>query len=425
MKDILTERFIRYARQHTTSDPKSDTFPSSPGQMRFAVILAEELTRLGLEDVESDHNGYVTATIPSTIPATRPGHIPTVGFIAHMDTSPDFSGEKVQPQVIEYYDGNDILLNATPKRILSTTEFPELAHYTGQSLIVTDGTTLLGADDKAGIAEIVTAAEILIKNPNILHGPIRLCFTPDEEIGRGADRFDVAKFGADFAFTLDGGELGELEFENFNAALATFTITGRSVHPGTAKGKMINALLVAHRITAMLPPRERPENTEGYEGFFHLTELSGNVAETHQEFLIRDHDSAKFLQKKELLATISRQLNTEYGYDAIHLHIRDQYLNMKEKIEPVMEVVELARQAMVTAGVIPRVIPIRGGTDGARLSWMGLPCPNLFTGGHNFHGPYEFIPIPSMVKATEVILNICRLAPTLKTTAVTTRAESW
>ncbi len=410
MKDILTERFIRYARFHTTSDPKSDTFPSSPQQRKFALLIAEELTQAGLADVESDQNGYVTATIP----ATFPGHAPTVGFIAHMDTSPDFSGENVQPRVIEKYDGNDILLNATLNRVLSTAEFPELAQYTGQSLIVANGTTLLGADDKAGIAEIVTAAEIMMKNRDIPHGPIRLCFTPDEEIGRGADRFDVAKFGADFAYTLDGGELGELEYENFNAALATFTITGRSVHPGTAKGKMINALLVAHRITAMLPPRERPENTEGYEGFFHLTELSGNVAEARQEFLIRDHDTAKFLQKKELLATISRQLNAEYGYEAVHLLIRDQYLNMKEKIEPVMEVVELARQAMVTAGVIPRVIPIRGGTDGARLSWMGLPCPNLFTGGHNFHGPYEFIPIPSMVKATEVILNICRLAPSLK-----------
>lgn len=409
MREILTERFIRYAREHTTSDPKSDTFPSSPGQMKFAVILAEELTRLGLEEVEFDRNGYVTATIPSSIR----GHHPTVGFVAHMDTSPDFSGKNVKPRIIESYDGSDILLNAGINRVLSTAEFPELTHYTGQSLIVTDGTTLLGADDKAGIAEIVTAAEILMKNPDIPHGPVRLCFTPDEEIGRGADRFDVPKFGADFAFTLDGGEVGELEFENFNAALASFTIHGKSVHPGTAKGKMTNALLVAHRITAMLPPRERPENTEGYEGFFHLVELSGTVAEARQEYLIRDHDPTKFMQKKELLGTITRQLNAEYGYEAICLHIRDQYFNMKEKIEPVMEVVELARTAMVTAGVTPRVIPIRGGTDGARLSWMGLPCPNIFTGGHNFHGPYEFIPIPSMVKATEVILNICRMAPTI------------
>jgi tripeptide aminopeptidase len=409
MREILTERFIRYAREHTTSDPKSDTFPSSPGQMKFAVILAEELTRLGLEEVEFDRNGYVTATIPSNIQ----GHYPTVGFVAHMDTSPDFSGMNVKPRIIESYDGSDILLNAGINRVLSTAEFPELTHYTGQSLIVTDGTTLLGADDKAGIAEIVTAAEILMKNPDIPHGPVRLCFTPDEEIGRGADRFDVPKFGANFAFTLDGGEVGELEFENFNAALASFTIHGKSVHPGTAKGKMTNALLVAHRITAMLPPRERPENTEGYEGFFHLVELSGTVAEARQEYLIRDHDPTKFLQKKELLGTITRQLNSEYGYEAICLHIRDQYYNMKEKVEPVMEVVELARMAMVTAGVTPRIIPIRGGTDGARLSWMGLPCPNIFTGGHNFHGPYEFIPIPSMVKATEVILNICRMAPTI------------
>ena len=409
MREILTERFIRYAREHSTTEPKSDTFPSSPGQMKFAVILAEELTRLGLEEVEFDRNGYVTATIPSNIQ----GHYPTVGFVAHMDTSPDFSGMNVKPRIIESYDGSDILLNAGINRVLSTAEFPELTHYTGQSLIVTDGTTLLGADDKAGIAEIVTAAEILMKNPDIPHGPVRLCFTPDEEIGRGADRFDVPKFGANFAFTLDGGEVGELEFENFNAALASFTIHGKSVHPGTAKGKMTNALLVAHRITAMLPPRERPENTEGYEGFFHLVELSGTVAEARQEYLIRDHDPTKFLQKKELLGTITRQLNSEYGYEAICLHIRDQYYNMKEKVEPVMEVVELARMAMVTAGVTPRIIPIRGGTDGARLSWMGLPCPNIFTGGHNFHGPYEFIPIPSMVKATEVILNICRMAPTI------------
>ncbi len=410
MKDILTTRFIRYARQHTTSDPKSDTFPSTPGQMKFAVLLAEELDNMGLTDVSFDPNGYVTATIPATIP----GDIPTVGFIAHMDTSPDFSGENVQPRIIESYDGNEILLNAGLNRILSPVEFPELKQYTGQPLIVTDGTTLLGADDKAGIAEIVTAAEILMKNRDIPHGPIRLCFTPDEEIGRGADRFDVQKFGAGFAFTLDGGELGELEFENFNAALATITIVGKSVHPGTAKGKMVNALLVAHRITALLPPNERPENTEGYEGFFHLVELSGNVAEARQEFLIRDHDTTKFRQKKELFTDIARQLNAEYGYEAVHLHIRDQYFNMKEKIEPVMEVVDLAKQAMEEAGVIPKVIAIRGGTDGARLSWMGLPCPNIFTGGHNFHGPYEFIPVNSMVRAVEVILNICRLAPTLR-----------
>ena len=410
MKDILTERFIRYAREHTTSDPKSDTFPSTPRQMKFAVILAEELIRLGLNDVEFDRNGYVTATIPANIP----NETPTVGFIAHMDTSPDFSGENVQPRIVQNYDGGNILLNGDTNRILSPGEFPEIRQYTGQSLIVAGGNTLLGADDKAGIAEIVTAAEILITRRDIPHGRIRLCFTPDEEIGRGADRFDVQKFGADFAFTLDGGELGELEYENFNAALATITIRGKSVHPGTAKGKMVNALLVAHRITAKLPPHERPEHTEGYEGFFHLAELSGTVAEARQEFLIRDHDSVKFRQKKEIFKAIANQLNTEYGYQAVHIHLRDQYFNMKEKIEPVMEVVELAKQAMREAGVTPKIIPIRGGTDGARLSWMGLPCPNIFTGGHNFHSPYEFIPIPSMVKATEVILNICRMAPALR-----------
>jgi len=408
MRDILTERFIRYARHHTTSDPRSDTFPSTPGQMKFAVLLAEELDQLGLSDVAFDTNGYVTATIP----ANTPGDIPVIGFIAHMDTSPDFSGENVQPRFVERYDGGRILLNNTLNRFLDPAEFPELMRYAGETLITTDGTTLLGSDDKAGIAEIVTAAGILMKNPAIPHGKIRLCFTPDEEIGRGADRFDVDRFGAGFAFTLDGGEVGELEYENFNAAIATFTIRGKSVHPGSAKNKMVNALLVAHRITAMLPPGERPEHTEGYEGFFHLVELSGTVAEAKQEFLIRDHDSAKFRQKKELLSTITRQLNAEYGYEAVTLHCRDQYYNMKEKIEPVMGVIEVAKKAMEAAGVTPKIIAIRGGTDGARLSWMGLPCPNIFTGGHNFHGPYEFIPVNSMVKAVEVILNICHMTPT-------------
>ncbi len=410
MKKILTERFIRYARHHTTSDPKSDTFPSTPQQMKFAVILAGELNQLGLSDVAFDENGYVTATIPATLP----GDHPVVGFIAHMDTSPDFSGENVQPRMIDSYDGSRILLNDALNRYLDPAEFPELKHYKGQPLIVTDGTTLLGADDKAGIAEIVTAAEILMKNPEIPHGKIRLCFTPDEEIGRGANRFDISGFGADFAYTLDGGEQGELEYENFNAALATITIHGKSVHPGSAKGKMVNALLVAHRITAMLPALERPEHTEGYEGFFHLVELSGSVAETQMEYLIRDHDALKFRQKKELLSSIAERLNTEYGYQAVQVNLRDQYFNMKEKIEPVMGVVELARKAMEMAGVTPRIIAIRGGTDGARLSWMGLPCPNLFTGGLNFHGPWEYIPIHAMVKATEVILNICRLTPTIQ-----------
>lgn len=410
MREILTERFIRYARQHTTSDPKSDTFPSTPHQMKFAVILAGELNHLGLSEVAFDENGYVTATIP----ASMPGNPPVVGLIAHMDTSPDFSGEKVQPRIIDSYDGGIILLNADTNRILNPAEFPELKHYIGEPLIVTDGTTLLGADDKAGIAEIVTAAEILMRNPQIPHGKIRLCFTPDEEIGRGADRFDVPKFGADFAYTIDGGELGELEFENFNAAVASVFIHGKSVHPGSAKGKMVNALMVGHRINTMLPAAERPENTEGYEGFFHLVDLSGNVAEATMEFLIRDHDTLKFRQKKELIVAIAAQINTELGYQAVQVTLHDQYYNMKEKIEPVMGVVDLARKAMETAGVTPKVIAIRGGTDGARLSWMGLPCPNIFTGGHNFHGPWEFIPINSMVKATEVILNICRLAPTLR-----------
>jgi len=315
---------------------------------------------------------------------------------------------EVNPKIVENYNGGNITLDEKKNRILSPAEFPELLHYPGQSLITTDGNTLLGADDKAGVAEIVTAAQILLKSPEIKHGKIRFCFTPDEEIGRGTDRFDLKKFNADFAYTMDGGELGELEYENFNAAHATILIKGKSVHPGSAKGKMVNALLVAHRITSMLPPDQRPENTENYEGFFHFVELTGGVAEAKMEYLIRDHNLEKFLRKKSLLTDIAERLNAEYRYQAIHLDIYDQYYNMKEKIEPVIFVVELAKNAMIAANVEPKIMAVRGGTDGARLSWMGLPCPNIFNGGINFHGPYEFIPIPSMVKAVEVILNICQ-----------------
>jgi len=401
----VAERFIRYARINTASNPKNNNFPSSPGQNILVLQLAEELKGIGLTEVETDGNGYLTATVPATVQTG----CPVVGFIAHLDTSPDFSGENVRPAIIGKYSGGIITLDAENDVSLNPAEFPELLDYIGQDLIVAGGKTLLGADDKAGIAEIVTAAEFLINHPEIPHGKIRICFTPDEEIGRGADRFDVEKFGADFAYTLDGGEIGELEFENFNAASAKISIKGKSVHPGAAKNKMINALLVAHKFIGMLPPGQRPEHTEKYEGFFHLVSLEGNVEKAEMEFIVRDHDHEKFENKKKQLAEITRLINAEYGRGVISAEITDQYYNMLEKILPAMFIVEIARNAMVEAGVTPKVRAIRGGTDGARLSYMGLPCPNIFAGGLNFHGPYEFVPINSMVKATEVIVNICRL----------------
>lgn len=406
MENLVT-RFIEYAKTYTTSDPKSETFPSTNRQLAFAATLAEELKAIGLSDVEVDKHGYVMATLPANIP----GNIPVVGFIAHMDTSPDFSGENVKPQIIKEYDGSKLVLNQENNIVLDPADFPELKNCIGLDLITSDGTTLLGADDKAGIAEIVTAMEILVRKPEIKHGKIRICFTPDEEIGHGADHFDVEKFGADFAYTLDGSELGELEFENFNAAHAVIEIQGKSVHPGTAKNKMINALIVANRIISMLPASQRPEHTEGYEGFFHLVSLSGNVSNASLELIIRDHDREKFEQKKSLMTDVVRMLNSEYGTKVIKLEMNDQYFNMREKIEPVMFVVELARNAMLQASIQPKVKAIRGGTDGARLSYMGLPCPNIFAGGMNFHGPYEFVPIRYMEKAVEVILNICQMIP--------------
>jgi tripeptide aminopeptidase len=357
-----------------------------------------------LKEVELDKNGYLMATIP----ANTSEKTPVIGFIAHVDTSPDFAGENVQPQIIEKYDGNPVQLknNVT----IDPAEFPEILLYKGQNIVTADGTTLLGADDKAGVAEIVTAAELLLNSDKIKHGKIRIGFTPDEEIGRGADKFDVKKFGADFAYTLDGGEIGELEFENFNAAGAKITIQGRSVHPGFAKGKMINATLVAHKIITMLPPTQRPEHTEKYEGFYHLMSLNGNVERAEMQFIIRDHDKQKFEEKKKLLKEILQLLNMEFGRELVHLDLNDQYYNMREKIEPVMFVVEMAKEAMKKAGIQPKVQAIRGGTDGARLSYEGLPCPNIFAGGHNFHGPFEFVPIPSMMKAVEVILNIAEIS---------------
>lgn len=400
----VVERFIRYAKTYTTSDPNSETFPSTERQIIFMKKLRDELNTIGLQEVEMDENGYVMATIP----ANSNENGPVIGFIAHVDTSPDFSGENVEPQIIEKYDGTPVYLKSGVT--IDPIEFPEILKYKGQSIITADGTTLLGADDKAGVAEIVTAAELLLNNNRLKHGKIRLGFTPDEEIGKGADRFDVKKFGADFAYTLDGGEIGELEFENFNAAGAKIVVRGRSVHPGAAKNKMVNALLVAHKIIGMLPPKQRPEHTEKYEGFFHLISFKGNVEKAEFQYLIRDHNFNKFEEKKKLLKEIVQVVNFEQGKKVVTLEIVDQYYNMRKKIEPVMHVIDIARQAMEQAGVKPKIKAIRGGTDGARLSYEGLPCPNIFAGGHNFHGPFEFIPIPSMLKAVEVILNIAQLA---------------
>ena len=406
--DKVVERFIRYAREHTASNPDSATYPSTGGQVEFMKKLEAELKTIGLKEVELDNYGYLTATIP----ANGVEDCPVIGFIAHIDTSPDFEGENINPQVIENYDGGVIKLNNGIE--INPAEFPEILNYTGRQIITADGTTLLGADDKAGVAEIVTAAEILMKNDKIKHGKIRIGFTPDEEIGRGVDFFDTEKFGAAFAYTLDGGELGELEFENFNAASAKIVISGQSVHPGDAKNKMVNALLVAHKIISMLPPAQRPEHTEKYEGFFHLVSLSGNVDKAEMQFLIRDHDFEKFEVKKKLLNEIVRLVNLELGKESVKLDLKDSYYNMRKKIEPVMHIVEIAKKAMEQAGVTPKIKAIRGGTDGARLSYEGLPCPNIFTGGHNFHGPFEFIPVPSMLKSVEVILNIVQLVGKLK-----------
>jgi tripeptide aminopeptidase len=404
MEQVL-DRFIRYTKVYTTSDHDSTTYPSTGRQIPFADQLAEELRAMGMTEVERDSNGYVTATLP----ANTDKKLPVIGFIAHMDTSPDYSGENVKPQLVKNYDGSDIVLNSISNTVLSPAYFPELLKYVGQDLVTTDGTTLLGADDKAGIAEIFTAMEYLIRHPEIKHGKIRVCITPDEEVGQGTKYFDVAKFGADFAYTLDGGEIGELEYENFNAAGAKITVKGRSVHPGYAKNTMINSALVAMQIVQMLPPEQRPEHTTGYEGFFHLTSFEGDVSETKLEFIIRDHNLTKFEQKKNLMREICNLVSLKYGAGIVNLELKDQYFNMKQKVEPVKFIVDIAEQAMVEVGVKPKVKAIRGGTDGAQLSWKGLPCPNIFAGGHNFHGPYEFVPVQSMQKAVEVIVRIAEL----------------
>lgn len=402
--ESLVKRFLHYVSFDTQSDELTNMTPSTPGQMFFAKELEKELHHIGLTDISLDDNGYLMATLP----ANCEKELPTIGFIAHLDTSPDCSGRKVSPRIVEKYDGSDIVLCAEENVLLRPDEFPELLHYTGQDLIVTDGKTLLGADDKAGIAEIVSAMEHLISHPEIKHGKIRIAFTPDEEIGQGADHFDVKRFGADWAYTMDGGEVGELEYENFNAAVARITFKGRNVHPGYAKHKMINSLRVAVQYAIMLPRWETPEHTEGYEGFYHLISCEGSVEETTLSYIIRDHDRDRFERRKKEFEHLVRKINKEFP-DCASLDIKDQYYNMREKIEPVMHIVDLAEEAMKNVGVTPIVVPVRGGTDGARLSFEGLPCPNIFAGGLNFHGRYEFIPIPSMVKARDVIVEIARL----------------
>ncbi|MDE5607755.1 MAG: peptidase T [Muribaculaceae bacterium] len=400
----IVDRFLKYVTFDTQSDELTNLTPSTPGQMIFAQYLEKELHKLGLEDISLDDNGYLMATLPSNIDRD----VPVVGFIAHLDTSPDMSGHCVKPRIVRDYDGGDIILNAEQDIKLSPSEFPELLHYVGQNLIVTDGTTLLGADDKAGVAEIVSAVEYLKEHPEIKHGKIRIAFNPDEEIGKGAHKFDVEKFGADWGYTMDGGEIGELEYENFNAAVARVTFKGRNVHPGYAKHKMINSMRIANQFIIMLPRWETPEHTEDYEGFYHLCSVEGTVEQTVLTYIIRDHDRDRFERRKKELEHLTRKINNEFPGCAT-IDIQDQYYNMREKIEPVFHVIEIAEQAMRNADVTPVVVPIRGGTDGAQLSFKGLPCPNIFAGGLNFHGRYEFVPIPSMEKAQQVIVEIARL----------------
>ena len=396
--DKIVERFKRYIAVDTKADSSSETCPSTPGQLELGALLVEELKEIGLSDVRQDENGYVYASLKSNIDKD----VPTIGFIAHLDTSPDLDGRCTNPQIIKY-QGGDIRLN--DQYTMTRKDFPFLDDLIGQELLLTDGTTLLGADDKAGVAEIITAMEYLIQNPHIKHGDIKIGFTPDEEIGRGADLFDVEGFAADFAYTVDGGPLGELEYENFNAASARIVIQGRNVHPGSAKNIMINAVLVAMELESMLPQNEKPEYTEGYEGFYLLTEIEGRVDQCTMDYIIRDHSMDKFQAKKKHMEDVVDFLNEKYG-QIISLEIKDSYYNMKEKIQDHMEVVELAKEAMIELGIEPNISPIRGGTDGARLSYMGLPCPNIFTGGYNYHGRFEFIPLESMKKACQVIVKI-------------------
>ena len=403
----VVDRFLKYVTFATQSDEESGITPSTSGQRVFAEALVKELEALGLEEISLDDNSYLMATLPSNM---EDKEVPTIGFISHLDTSPDMSGEGVKPRIVAYA-GGDIVLNEAENIVLSPRMFPEMEQYIGQDLIVTDGTTLLGADDKAGVAAIISAVAYLKEHPEIKHGKIRIGFTPDEEIGAGADHFDVEKFGCEFAYTVDGGEIGELEYENFNAAAAKVVFSGRNVHPGTAKDKMVNASLLAVEFASMLPADQRPETTEGYEGFFHLTTMIGSVEQAVLQYIVRDHSRELFEQKKQLLEQITAQLNKKYP-GMVSLEMHDQYYNMREIVEPKKYIVDLASEAMEAVGVKPQIKPIRGGTDGARLSFMGLPCPNLFTGGHNFHGRYEYIPIPSLQKSMETVVKIAELVAT-------------
>jgi len=405
MKEKILERFLRYVKTDTQSNPDSTRFPSTEKQFQLAKMLVDDLKDAGLIDISLDKKCYVMATLPSNVETK----VPVIGFLSHMDTSPDMSGKNVNPQVVNNYDGKDIRLNKSAGITLKTADFPEIKQYKGQTIITSDGTTLLGADDKAGIAEIITAMEYLVLHPEIKHGTVKVGFTPDEEVGRGVDFFDVKKFGAEYAYTMDGGEIGELEYENFNAAKAKVLIQGRNVHPGTAKNKMINSLLVANEFINLLPVGQRPEFTSHYEGFFHLIKLEGTVENSVIEYIIRDHDRLKFDDKKALMHDIANLLNRKHPTGPVKLEIQDQYFNMREKIEPVFHIMEIARRAIEGLGIQPKVIPVRGGTDGSRLSYMDLPCPNIFAGGHNFHGKFEYVPLESMVAAANVIIRIVSL----------------
>ena len=401
-KKKLIERFIKYVTIDTESDPNNPAFPSTENQWDLANVLVEDLKVIGMQDISLDENCYIMATLPSNVSH----NVPIIGFVSHMDTSPDFTGKNVKPQITENYQGNDIILNKEKNIILSPDYFEDLLQYKGQTIITTDGTTLLGADDKAGITEIVTAMEYLIQHPEIKHGTIRICFTPDEEVGKGAHLFDVEKFGAEWAYTMDGSQIGELEYENFNAASAIVTITGKIVHPGYAIGKMINSMQIANEFMSLLPEAEVPEKTRDYQGFFHLHDMNGTVEKTVLEYIIRDHDIKLFAKRKNVLQNIADELNKVAGQNLIEITMKDQYFNMKEKIVPVMHIVDLVEETMIDLGITPLIKPIRGGTDGSQLSFKGLPCPNIFAGGHNFHGRFEYVPAESMVKATEVIVGI-------------------